>query len=167
MKNIIIIILSAFSLAALLEALGKIDLYQSVIEIRCQEVPGPCNNEARKVDPADKRGGLEVDSVLVEKYSGTLEDYLKNSPDKVKFRNRFFLSKVAIDSMFSTHQTVTGLNILPVIDGTDSLNIVLMPVIDDHVLIETPYKAYDYFLTQTFCPSDCDQVRDPSLTSHE
>lgn len=150
MKNIILIILSAVTLVAVLEALGVVDWIDKDTTVTIMDVPKSCDNGKRI--PAKPLDGGGV-SIKETECIGMMLRFA--TADKVNKRNWFFLSKTAIDSIFSKDVSANGLSLFPVVDDTDSLNIVVSPLVNDHTLISAP-QGYGSFLAQTYCPTDCE-----------
>lgn len=150
MKNIIIIVLSAITAVAILEALGTIDWIDKDTVIMVLDAPKSCDNGKREPAKPLEGGGISIKEDECSQYIAKFD-----TAKQLNKRNWFYLSKVAIDSIFSKDVAANGLSIFPVIDATDSMNIVVAPVISEHTLINANY-GYASFLTQTFCPSDCD-----------
>ena len=150
MKNIIIIVLSAVTAVAILEALGTVDWIDKDTVVTIVDAPKSCDNGKREPAKPLEGGGISIKEDECDQYIAKYD-----TAKQVNKRNWFYISKIALDSIFSQDLEANGLSIFPVIDATDSLNLLVAPVISEHTLINAS-NGYANFLSQTFCPSDCD-----------
>ncbi|MCC7233058.1 MAG: hypothetical protein IT242_08955 [Bacteroidia bacterium] len=153
-KTILIIVLSAGSLLAALEALDISDILDRDSEKTILLIPPACNDSARYDTTAvaeEPGGGTTVSEDEATKLIVTFFD--KVSPRESKRRGGYF-SKRAIDKIFTDDKTATGISFYYAMDSRDSLTMIMTPAYCKTTGIDTTVKTL-LFLSGTFCPDQC------------
>ncbi len=147
LKNIIIVVTSAITLIAILEAAGVIEW----IDKDTYEIAGFCDNTGRNLDAGEKGGGMGMDSIKTAELMTAAKEVIEKNAIKIKYE--YYLSKMALDSLFKD-KTATGIFIAPVFEKEDSINLLVGKSHCNQSMTD-PQSGFS-FLIKTFCPSECE-----------
>lgn len=149
LRNILLGITCTVTIVAILEAAGVLE----VIDKDTYQIAGYCDNTNRDLAGGETGGGsgIAADEArdLMEKTFQVI------SENKLKINYEYFLSKVALDSLFNDKRA-SGIFIAPVFESNDSLNLIVGKSYARNTLTE-PAQGYA-FVIKTFCPTTCEVI---------